>query len=118
LAGGAHCALRGYDRDQVDEYVDRQAAVPAEARRRLDDAELASAGARGELAPPSVPRPAALTATPRSFEELGDQVGRILREAWQAAEEIRDAARRDAAALLREASARAGSLDEVDQDRA
>ena len=96
-------------------YVDRQAAVLAEARRRLDEAELANAGTGRVLA--SVPRPTWLTATPPSFGELGEQVGRVLREAWRAAEEIREAARRDAAALLAEARACAG-LDEVDRDSA
>ena len=103
--------LRGYDRDQVDQYVDRQAAVLAEARRRLHQAELAGADTRGVPGAPPVARPKALTATPRSFDELGDQVARILREAWRAAEEIRAAARRDATALLQEARVRASTPD-------
>jgi hypothetical protein len=101
--------LRGYDRDQVDQYVDRQAALLAEARRRLDQAELAGADPRGVPDASPVARPKALTASPRSFEELGDQVARILREAWRAAEEIRAAARQDASALLEEARARAST---------
>ncbi len=60
---------------------------------------------------PPVARPKAVTATPRSFEELGDQVARILREAWRAAEEIRAAAQRDATALLEEARVRASTPD-------
>jgi hypothetical protein len=74
-------------------------------------AELAGADRRGVPDAPPVARPKALTASPRSFEELGDQVARILREAWRAAEEIRVAARRDATALLEEARVRASTPD-------
>jgi cell division septum initiation protein DivIVA len=100
-------ALRGYDRAQVDNYVAKQLALLVEARGRLErDAHQLSVEAR----PTRRTRPRELTASPHSFEELGEQVGRILREAWLAAEDLRREARAEAAAIVRDAETRAGEL--------
>jgi cell division septum initiation protein DivIVA len=93
---------RGYDRRQVDRFAERQLALLDEARRSVHEARDV-AGAQPTFPEPETSRVRSLTATPRSFEDLGDQVGRILREAWTVAESIRADARREAAEIVRAA---------------
>ena len=98
---------RGYDRRQVDHFADRQLALLQEARRAVHAARGPAASDGPAVRGLEAARVRALTGTPRSFEDLGDQIGRILREAWSAAEKIRADAERDAAQILRAARAEA-----------
>jgi cell division septum initiation protein DivIVA len=108
---------RGYDRRQVDHFADRQLALLHEARRALQDARGPAASEGPAVRGLEAARVRALTGTPRSFEDLGEQIGRILREAWTVADEIRAEAERDAAEILRVARAEARGFADADPER-
>lgn len=107
-------AMRGYDRDQVDEYVARLDAWLTEWRQRAAAAEATSESARAKAA--ELRRRVAqleersFTSTPESIEALGERVGNILKAAFAAAEEMRAEAAQETAALRAEASAEVGKL--------
>ena len=99
--------LRGYDRDQVDEYVatltswvaewrDRAVAAEAELHQLRDQV----AGLRGRLE--RAEGQAAVT-TPENLQAAGERVGRILQAAFEAAEETRADAAAEAEEMLRQA---------------
>lgn len=106
-------AMRGYDRDQVDEYVARLAAWLTEWRQRAAGAEAAASSARAEATElrRQVSQLKERSSTPESIEALGERVAGILKAAFTAAEEMRAEAAEETAALRAEASA------EVDQLR-
>ena len=91
--------LRGYDRDQVDEYLYRHEAWVKDWRQRAGSAESTTAAAQKRVA--ELSRQVAhlekrsFTSTPESFEALGDQVGGILKAAFDAAETMRAEAEAD-----------------------
>jgi hypothetical protein len=110
-------ALRGYDRLQVDDYLERQQRWAAEVVNRLGDAErraeaseAAASTLRSRLADLEAKHAEDADGPPRSIAALGDRVGRILQTAWDAGEEVREevvsAARSEAAAIERRASER------------
>lgn len=92
--------LRGYDRDQVDEYLYRHESWVKDWRQRASAAEAASNSAQQRVA--ELSRQVAhlekrsFTSTPDSFEALGDQVGGILKAAFDAAETMRAEAEAEA----------------------
>ena len=88
-----------------------------EARRALQDARGPTASEGPAVRGLEAARVRALTGTPRSFEDLGEQIGRILREAWTVAGEIRAEAERDAADILRAARAEAARFADGDPER-
>jgi hypothetical protein len=110
-------ALRGYDRLQVDDYLERQQRWAAEVVNRLGDAEhraeageAAASSLRSRLSELEAKQAEDADGPPRSIAALGDRVGRILQTAWDAGEEVRDevvsAARSEAAAIERRAAER------------
>jgi uncharacterized protein YhaN len=93
-------ALRGYDRDQVDEYLHRHEAWARDWRERASAAESAAAAAHqrvGELSRQvSQLAPKGPSSTSEALEALGDQVGGILQAAYEAAESMRAEAEAEA----------------------
>src|SRR5258708_39521870 len=73
---------RGYDRRQVDHFADRQLALLREARRALQDARGPAASEGPAVRGLEAARVRALTATPRSFQDLAEQIRRLLHRAW------------------------------------
>ncbi len=107
-------ALRGYDRLQVDDYLERQQRWAAEVEVRLGDAEhraeaseAAAATLRARLVELEAKQVEDSDGPPRSIAALGDRVGMILQTAWDAGEEVREevvsTARAEAAAVERRA---------------
>ena len=110
-------ALRGYDRFQVDDYLERQQRWAADVELRLSDAvhraeasEAAAATLRARLAELEAKQAEDADGPPRSIAALGDRVGRILQTAWDAGEEVREevvsAARAEAVDIERRAAER------------
>lgn len=110
-------ALRGYDRLQVDDYLERQQRWAAEVEARLGDAEhraeaseAAASTLRARLVELEEKQVEDSDGPPRSIEALGDRVGMILQTAWDAGEEVREevvsAARAEAAAVEQRAAER------------
>jgi cell division septum initiation protein DivIVA len=114
-------AMRGYDRLQVDDYIVRQAAWLSEARSRMEAAERELAAARDQTVQLqeklSALEERQLATTPRSLEELGERVTRILQTAWDAAEELRQDAQKEAAEILEGAKDRLAYLEEEAERR-
>lgn len=81
-------ALRGYDREAVDAYIED---LRAELRRQT---------------PPATPD----AAVRQALDEVGDQTARILQEAHEAAASIRNRAQEDADTRLAEADRRATEM--------
>ena len=115
-------ALRGYDRLQVDDYLERQQRWAAEVEARLGDAEhraeaseAAASTLRARLVELEAKQVEDSDGPPRSIEALGDRVGMILQTAWDAGEEVREevvsAARAEAAAVERRAAEREAEAD-------
>jgi hypothetical protein len=107
-------ALRGYDRLQVDDYLERQQRWAAEVEARLGDAEhraeaseAAASTLRARLTELEAKQEEDEDGPPRSIAALGDRVGRILQTAWDAGEEVREevvsTARAEAAEIERRA---------------
>ena len=110
-------ALRGYDRLQVDDYLERQQRWAAEVVSRLSEAEqraeaseAAAASLRSRLVDLEAQQAEDADGPPRSIAALGDRVGRILQTAWDAGEEVREevvsSARAEAAAIERRTAER------------
>jgi hypothetical protein len=110
-------ALRGYDRLQVDDYLERQQRWAADVELRLGDAEhraeaseAAAATLRARLVELEAKQAEDADGPPRSIAALGDRVGRILQTAWDAGEGVREevvsAARAEAAEIERGAAER------------
>jgi len=113
-------AMRGYDRLQVDDYIVKQAVWLNEAEVRVEGAETEVASLKSERsslrAQVASLQEEAFTTAPPSFDELGERVGRVLHEAWAAAEEMRQdgekAAEEIASRTRQEAAAEVASLVE------
>jgi hypothetical protein len=110
-------ALRGYDRLQVDDYLERQQRWAAEVESRLADAEqraeaseAAARALRSRLSELETKQAEEAEGPPRSIAALGDRVGHILQTAWDAGEEVREevvsGARAEAAEIERRAAER------------
>jgi hypothetical protein len=110
-------ALRGYDRLQVDDYLERQQRWAADVEVRLADAEqravsgeAAARALRARVAELEAKQEEDADGPPRSIAALGDRVGLILQTAWDAGEEVREEvvsnARADAADIERRAAER------------
>jgi len=110
-------ALRGYDRLQVDDYLERQQRWAADVELRLGDAEhraeageAAAATLRSRLTELEAKQAEDADGPPRSIAALGDRVGQILQTAWDAGEEVRDevvsTARAEAVEIERRAAER------------
>ena len=124
-------AVRGYDRMQVDDYVEHLSQWVEQADLRAQQYEASAARAAAEveelrrrLASADA---GALTATPESMKALGDRVGSIMQSSFQAAKELHgqadDTARALVAAaeeaahrIIRDATAHADELSRAAED--
>lgn len=97
---------KGYDPDQVDRYVTDQQRRVDEAMNRASEAERRLAAAVGQLrelhrrvtfleSEKTAPQPVAKTPA-QPLETLGERIQRILQEAWEGANALREAAESDA----------------------
>jgi cell division septum initiation protein DivIVA len=86
-------AVRGYDRMQVDDYIERlhQWIEQADYRAQQCETAAARANAEGEQLRRRLASVDAgtLTATPESMRALGDRVNKIMQASFQNAEEVR-----------------------------
>jgi cell division septum initiation protein DivIVA len=109
-------ALRGYDRQQVDAFVQDLSIRLTAARRRAEQAERVASQLRAELAGVRDNQ------APPSFEHLGIEAGRVLAQAGNSAkvlieeaqtrgQEVVDAAESRAAAVIERAERRASELE-------
>ena len=89
-------ALRGYDRVQVDEYIDRLQGLVEEAEDRARVAETPRAT--------------------REHTEVGPRIAKIFELAQAEAEDLRDSARREAKAMVQAAREEARAVIEQNQD--
>ncbi len=104
-------ALRGYDRQQVDAFIqDLTVRLTAE-RRRAEQSERAVAQVQAELGGLRDP-------APLSFEHLGAEAGRVLEQAGSSAKLLVEEARSRGQAIVDEAEAEAGALIERAEQRA
>lgn len=106
-------SLRGYDREEVDEYLDSLAEAltqveEAEERTRRLQAHVARCNARIKELEDRI-----RTDTPRSGVALGERIGLLLREAEEAAAATIARAESDAARIIARAEARLAEADEV-----
>jgi cell division septum initiation protein DivIVA len=123
--------VRGYDRMQVDDYVEHlhQWIEQADYRARQSEGAAARATAEVEQLRRRLASADAetLTATPESMKALGDRVGTIMHSSFQAAKELQgraeDAALATAAAaeersahILADATARAQELTQAAEE--
>ena len=123
--------VRGYDRLQVDDYVEHLHRWIEQADYRAQQCEMAAARANAEA--DQMRRRLAsvdagtLTATPESMKALGDRVGSIMQSSFQAAKDLHrraeDEARTRAAAaeetatqIIAEATTRAQELSRAAED--
>ncbi len=104
----------GYDPDQVDRYVADQERRLDQAERRASEAERRLAAAVGQLR--ELHRRVAVLESedrspqPPSLDTLGERVQRILKEAWEGAYALRQAAEQEVAELREHASAEAEEI--------
>ncbi|HEY1653435.1 MAG TPA: hypothetical protein VGG09_16230 [Acidimicrobiales bacterium] len=123
--------VRGYDRLQVDDYVEHLHRWIEQADYRAQQCEVAATRANSEA--DQLRRRLAsvdagtLTATPESMKALGDRVGSIMQSSFQAAKEVHRraedevrgrtaAAEESAAQTVAEATARAEDLSRAAED--
>ena len=123
--------VRGYDRLQVDDYVEHLHRWIEQADHRAQHCEVAATRANSEAE--QMRRRLAsvdagtLTATPESMKALGDRVGNIMQSSFQAAKDLHrraeDEARTRAAAaeetaaqIIAEATSRAEELSRAAED--
>jgi DivIVA domain-containing protein len=97
-------ALRGYDRAQVDSFVQDLTTQLAAMRRRVEEAERAAAAAKN--------------APPPSFEHLGAEAARVLAQAGSSATLLIEEARGRGKAIVEEAEAQATELIKQAEQRA
>lgn len=123
--------VRGYDRLQVDDYVEHLNQWIAQADNRAQECEAASARSAVEVEQLrrrlSTLNAETLTATPESMKALGNRVGTIMQSSFNAAKELHDRAQDDARAttaaaeeraarIIADATARAGELSGAAED--
>jgi cell division septum initiation protein DivIVA len=106
--------VRGYDRMQVDDYVERLSQWVEQADHRAQQAEATMSRAVSE-AEKLRRRLAAvdagtLTATPESVKALGDRVGQIMQSSFHATEQLRRRAEGAAQSVAAEAEERANLI--------
>jgi DivIVA domain-containing protein len=101
---GFQVALRGYDRPQVDAFVQELARRLSAERLRAEQAERAVAQMQFEASTKHQ--------SPPSFEHLGSEAARVLEQAGASAKLLVEEAKSRGAALLDEAQARAKDLIE------
>lgn len=117
-------SLRGYDRMQVDEYVDALHQWLDEATDRARTAETSAAAMADDLdqlqreqeeARAEVARLEGKLAAepPRSMAELSSRLATVLDGAAEAADAVREAAARDAAAVREEADAKLAEAERI-----
>ena len=106
--------VRGYDRLQVDDYVECLHQWVDQADHRAQQCEAASARATEEAEQLrrrlSAADADALTATPESMKALGNRVGTIMQSSFHAAQELHDRAEDDARATRAAAEERAAGI--------
>ena len=123
--------VRGYDRMQVEDYVDHLNQWVEQADLRAQQYEAAAARAAGEVEElrrrVASADAGALTATPESMKALGDRVGSIMQSSFQAAKEFHGqaedtararvaAAEESATRIVRDATAHADELSRAAED--
>ncbi len=106
-------SLRGYDREEVDEYLDSLAEAlnqveEAEAHTRRLQAHVAKCNARIKELEDRI-----RADTPKSGIALGDRIGVLLNEAEKAAAEVMSRAEAEAARLVADAEARVAEAEEM-----
>ena len=97
--------MRGYDRQQVQAFVQDLASRLGMERRRADETERALAQMRLEMT-------AAQNQPPPSFEHLGSEAARVLEQAGKSAKLLIQEAKSRGEALVREAEVEAAELIE------
>jgi cell division septum initiation protein DivIVA len=106
--------VRGYDRLQVDDYIDHLNQWIEQADNRAQQSEAAAAEATlevDELRRRGASLEAeALTSTPESMKALGNRVGTIMQSAFTAAKELHDRAGEDARSTVDAAEERAAQV--------
>ena len=102
--------MRGYDRQQVQAFLQDLASRLAVERRRADDSERALAQMRLDIA-------AAQNPPPLSFEHLGSEAGRVLEQAGKSAKLLVHEAKARGEELVREAETEAAELIEKAEQR-
>lgn len=113
-------AVRGYDRMQVDDYIERLHEWIEQADARAQQCEAAAARAKAEVA--QLRRRLAsldagtLTATPESLKTLGDQVGKIMQSSFQDADDVRRRSEEAATRVMEQATARAEELSHAAEE--
>lgn len=114
--------MRGYDRLQVDAYLEQLRQWIAEAEGRAMDAEAAARASMREVE--NLQRrlasfdDTAASPTPTSIRALGDRVSHILEVSQRSGEEIRRRAEESTRAVMADAEERAGLLISEAADRA
>jgi DivIVA domain-containing protein len=106
-------SLRGYDREEVDEYLDSLAEAlaqveEAEAHSRRLQSHVAKCNARIKELEDRI-----RTDTPRSGAALGERIGLLLHAAEEAAAETVAGAEADSTRIVAAAEARAAEADEL-----
>jgi DivIVA domain-containing protein len=99
---GFQVALRGYERQQVDAFVQELARRLSAERLRAEQAERAVAQTQFEAS--------AKHQSPLSFEHLGSEAARVLEQAGASAKLLVEEAKARGTALMEEAQARAKDL--------
>lgn len=97
--------MRGYDRQQVQAFIQDLASRVGMERRRADETERALAQMRLEIT-------AAQNQPPPSFEHLGSEAARVLEQAGKSAKLLVQEAKNRGEALVREAEVEAAELIE------
>jgi DivIVA domain-containing protein len=106
-------SLRGYDREEVDEYLDSL----AEALARVEEAEEQTRRLQGHVARCNSRikelEDKIRADTPRTGVALGERIGLLLHEAEEAAADLRSRAEADRSRIVAGADAKAAEADEV-----
>src|SRR5215472_6171992 len=103
--------MRGYDRQQVQAFIQDLASRLGMERRRADETERALAQMRLEVT-------AAQNQPPPSFEHLGSEAARVLEQAGKSAKLLVQEAKSRGEALVREAEVEAAELIEKAEQHA
>lgn len=112
----------GYDPEQVDRYVTEQSRRLEHAEQRASEAERRLAAAVGQLR--ELHRRVAVLESedrspqPPSLDTLGERVQRILKEAWEGAYALRQAAEQEVVGLRERAASEAEEIVATAEERA
>lgn len=104
--------LRGYDRQEVEDFIKEVAAHVRDLQKDLALTRAALEAAKAEPPPQPAPQagPPADPPKAEAFKQLGEQTARILISAEQAGNEIKGEAKREAAEVLADARRDAGRI--------